>query len=646
MPSKTSLLEKIFDYFLNPKFYIKLSTSTLLAVSTIWIILNYSTITKTYIPNAIKFIVTPTWESVNVLFIVLVIIFFCKNHLALSVQNLFSKLTSKYFMLLLAGLAIIGASAALFIPSYTNWFRENDSAKSQQSVSTPQPTQSGQDTGNQQKQESKNPASELRGHLLYITGGVIAVLGLIETNRKNSQEHIRQVHVARRDRYIEAVDKLSNKNASVRLGGVYALVGLVDEWLDDNNMDRETRIKEGQIIINNLCSYIRSPFPLAEKIEEYEAHKELEDLQKTESEKLSEEESSRLQVLLKRFKDSNEYEKPKDTTTGYAKFHEEQDVRRAIFVEMSKRSSTFIKKESGYIYDLGKILKVISGTWSDFDFDFSRAPIFYPLNNLTIERGNFTSAKFYNEADFEEATFTQTADFSGVTFNKNANFKRAAFAQDANFNEAAFTEDAIFEHAILTEDAFFEEATFTQTANFSGAIFSLNAFFDEATFTQTANFSRATFTINGGFEKATFTQTANFSGATFGLNAFFEEATFTQTANFSRASFTHYADFSAATFMKNVIFNNTIFENYEPTFTNEQLSARFSVHSSQEDYDFSVRSGSKPIELGSATLGDRTFSIPYGTVVFDPGSWDETTKEYTYLSVTCCRIRRSPHHRE
>lgn len=40
-------------------------------------------------------------------------------------------------MLSLAGLAIIGASAALFIPSYTNWFRENDSAKTQQPISTP-----------------------------------------------------------------------------------------------------------------------------------------------------------------------------------------------------------------------------------------------------------------------------------------------------------------------------------------------------------------------------------------------------------------------------------------------------------------------------------------------------------------------------
>ncbi len=49
--------------------------------------------------------------------------------------------------------------------------------------------------GNQQNQSSKDPSSDLRLHLLYITGGIIAVLGL-ETNRKNSQDHIREVRTA------------------------------------------------------------------------------------------------------------------------------------------------------------------------------------------------------------------------------------------------------------------------------------------------------------------------------------------------------------------------------------------------------------------------------------------------------------------
>ena len=589
MPSKTSLLEKIFDYFLNPKFYIKLSTSTLLAVTTIWIILNYPKITKTYIPNAINFIVTPTRESVNVLFIALVIIFFCKNHLALSVQNLFSKLTSKYFMLLLAGLAIIGASAALFIPSYTNWFRENDSAESQQPVSTPQPTQSGQDTGNQQKQESKNSASELRGHLLYITGGVIAVLGLIETNRKNSQEHIRQVHASRRDRYIEAVDKLSSENAPVRLGGVYALVGLVDEWLDDDNIDQEARIKEGQIIINNLCSYIRSPFPLAEKIEEYDDRKELEELKKKDSKSLDPLDSINLMFLTERFTDTDDEKKNNQITAEYAKIQEEQDVRRTIFVEMSKRSSTFTKDKKG------KIVDTLPGMWSDFDFDFSRAPIFYPLNTITIEKGNFSSAKFYSKANFSETTFTQNADFSSVTFTQDADFSRAKFTQGANFGRAEFTQSANFGRAEFTHYAIFLWANFTQNADFSSATFTQDAYFGGTTFTQDGDFSRATFTQDARFMWATFTQDAYFSGATF---------------------------------IKNVTFNDTIFEKHEPTFADEQVKAQFSVHSEQEDYKFSVRSGSKPIPPGVAELDGVKRQIPVGTVLFDPTSKKDESGNY------------------
>ena len=145
--------------------------------------------------------------------------------------------------------------------------------------------------------------SNLRLHILYVTGGIIAVLGLVEIRHKNTtdrakalseqarqfnetiakerekieadkakneQNHIRQVHAERRSRYIAAIEQLSNReNATTRLGGVYARIGLIDEWLADGALltDKERR-KEGQVIINSLCAYIRSPFPLAERAEQ------------------------------------------------------------------------------------------------------------------------------------------------------------------------------------------------------------------------------------------------------------------------------------------------------------------------------------------------------------------------------------------
>ena len=484
----------------------------------------------------------------------------------------------------------------------------------------------------------------LRQLILYTTGGLLGVITLGETHRKNNQEkeknendHTRQVYAERRSRYTKAVEQLANEKAAVRLGGIYTLVGLADEWLADDSLTKDKQNEEGQVIINNLCSYIRSPFPLAAKIEEYEAHKELEKLQKSESGKLSEEESLRLQILIKRFEDSDEYEKPKDITTDYAKFHEEQDVRRTIFVEMSKRSSTFTKN------DKGEIIETVPGIWSDFDFDFSRAPIFYSLSSLTIEKGNFSSAKFYSKADFSGATFTQNADFSKATFTQNANFSWATFTQNANFSWATFTQDASF-----------SGATFTQNANFSWAKFNKIMLFDKATFNNEAHFGEATFNKLAGFGETVFNNEAHFSKAIFNKGAYFGEttfnhesrfgetlfrdiahfvkATFTGNVDFGGAEFSERANFWGAEFSGDADFKDSYFAKYAPIFADDSSAARFSNRINWADSNFSVHSRSQPINPGDATLDGKTFRIPLGTVVFNPDSWNEESKKYIRIS--------------
>ena len=570
-------------------------------------------------PGAVTWDIVAQWVAIGILIACTVaVIFFVFNYLP-KVKKI------KPFYASIAAVAVLGGVFAFLLPvAFNSGFGKDDDGR------------------------------VLRQLILYTTGGVLGVITLGETHRKNNQEkeknendHTRQVYAERRSRYTTAVEQLANEKAAVRLGGIYTLVGLVDEWLTDDTLNPKERQKEGQVIINNLCSYIRSPFPLAEEIEEYEARKELEKLQKTESEKLREAESSRLQVLLKRFEDSGEYEKSKDITADYAKFHEEQDVRRTIFVEMSKRSRDIIKEK-------GMAIDAVQRIWSNFDFDFSRAPIFYPLSSLTIEKGNFSSAKFYSNADFNgtaftqtadfsEATFTQTANFGGATFTQTANFSEATFTQTANFSEATFTQTANFSEATFTQTANFSEATFTQTANFGGATFTQNANFSEATFTQNAHFIRATFTQNAHFSEATFTQNAYFRGATFTQNAHFSEATFTQNANFigatftqnahfSWATFTQTADFSEATFTQNAYFRGATFEKYSPLFvttddeSGKTYRARFAVLSdNQGEHEFTVRKGSKLIELGKATLRGKPFIIPVGAVLFD---WDDEIQDY------------------
>ena len=284
--------------------------------------------------------------------------------------------------------------------------------------------------------------------------------------------------------------------------------------------------------------------------------------------------------------------KIEQVTTDYAKIHEEQDVRRTIFVEMSKRSSTFTKNKKG------DVIKTEPGIWSDFDFDFSRAPIFYPLNNLTIEQGQFSSARFYGKANFRNAEFTGNANFRHAEFTGNADFRHAGFIGDAHFVGAKFTRDAGFIYA-----------EFTGSADFWGAKFA-----------GTARFLNTKFAGTARFLKTKFTGTARFKYAKFAGNARFTDAKFAENADFGGAEFTGNAGFLLAKFTGITSFDSAYFEKSAPTFADTSDSAQFSALMDPEDYNFSVRSGSKPIPRGEAELDGIERQIPVGTVLFDPDS--------------------------
>ena len=185
----------------------------------------------------------------------------------------------------------------------------------------------------------------LRQMLIYTTGGVLGVITLGENHRKNSlekakndQDHLRQVHAERRSRYTTAVEQLSSDKASIRLGGVYTLVGLVDEWLSDEKTtpSPEKRRKEGQVIINNLCAYIRSPFLLAERAEQLD-RPYAKDLKKdfgSDTEKFD--------------ADKRGFSQDKAT------LEEERQVRQSIIKAIRERLQGF----------------GAPGPWSNFDYDF------------------------------------------------------------------------------------------------------------------------------------------------------------------------------------------------------------------------------------------------------------------------------------
>ena len=486
------------------------------------------------------------------------------------------------------------------------------------------------------------PNFEVQPFIFFITGTLLGVLFLGEFHRMNAQkklEHPQRVHAERRTRYSKAVEQLAYPNPAVRASAISTLAGLVDEWLTDEQLSVEARQKEGQVIVNALCAYVRSPFARAFKAEAFDS-------------------------------DAPPANYAGDFATDLAAFRGEQDVRRSVFVEMSKRSSTLVENEKGEV-------AVVPGAWSGFEFDFSRAVVFYPLDGLTLENANFSAARFCNGSDFSGAAFVGTVDFSRATFGEIAGFGDATFAGDANFSHATFTQNADFGGASFIQSAHFDGVKFmqnahfggvkfTQNTNFRGAAFIQNASFGGVNFARNADFSWAIFTQNAHFIGAVFGQIADFSGATFTQNARFSETafaqvvcfkwvTFTQTADFSEAAFAQGADFSEATFEADAEFAGATFTGVAdfcdvsfvkspPVFaiedadSGEMRRARFVAPSTgseatgQEAHNFAVYEGSQPIPLGTARLNGVGYRIPVGAVLFDPASWDERQKEYTRLS--------------
>ena len=297
--------------------------------------------------------------------------------------------------------------------------------------------------------------SNLRLAFLYITGGAIAVVGLIETFRKNNneklkndqdkekndREHLRQVRADRRERYTKAVEQLGDEKAPIRMGGVYTLVGLVDEWLEDESIEKyEDRLKEGQVIVNNLCAYIRSPFTLTSHYNGL---------------------SNPTPTPKGIYKDKKE-----KFYADKAILDSEADVRLSIIKEIHDRLQG--PKEN------------TPGTWSDFEYDFSGSVFFYPVDltkSYYKKPINFSGSTYEDEADFSGSTYQGWADFTDSTYQGWAYFRHSTYQGWADFSRSTYQGWADFTGSIYKSGANFSGSTYEDVADFSGSIFYQKVYF-------------------------------------------------------------------------------------------------------------------------------------------------------------------------
>ena len=311
----------------------------------------------------------------------------------------------------------------------------------------------------------------LRHSILLATGGLLAILTLGETRRKNDidkdkndKDHRRQVRAERRERYTKAVEQLGDEKAPIRMGGVYTLVGLIDEWLEDESIDKyEDRLKEGQVIINNLCAYIRSPFTLASHYDELsKANPTPKGIYKGKKEKFY---------------------------ADKATLDSEADVRLGIIKEIHDR--------------LQDPEENTPGTWSDFEYDFSGSTFFYPIdltNSCYTKPINFSGSAHQDRADFSGSTYQSWADFNGSTYQNVAYFRNSTYQNVAYFRNSTYQSWADFSGSIYQKKAHFGDSIYQGWAYFRSCAYQDWAYFSGSTYKYDADFSGSIFCSDAYFD--------------------------------------------------------------------------------------------------------------------------------------------------
>lgn len=362
------------------------------------------------------------------------------------------------------------------------------------------------------------PAPEQEGHITMNLNKLLTAL------RQRTNAPARNQQAERRERYTHALEQFLDGQPAVRLGGAYTLVNLADEWLTDASLPEQVRREEAQTIIDTLTGCIRTPYPLAQKRQVLESD------------------------------DAPEgYEG--DFTHDQEALREEQLVRRTVFMEFSRRLAAVAESN-----EAGKhAVPPISPMWADLHFDFSGAPIFYPLRQLHFQNADFASAAFYGPADFSGASFSGDTSFSAAQFTADASFHGTNFTDWVGFSAAHFAGAAEFSGARFADAASFATVTFTGEVDFSDAVFSAAADFAVASFNSDANFSRLNTAGIASFAAVTFDGKAVFTASTFHDEAHFAASVFNRPAVFSKSLFGAVARFAGVVTKQSAMFSNVRF---------------------------------------------------------------------------------------
>jgi len=374
----------------------------------------------------------------------------------------------------------------------------------------------------------------------------------------------------RRERYAAAVEQLGNVSAPVRLSGVYTLVSLVDEWLREENIEYNERIAEGQVIINILCAYIRSPFALASHYEEL-----IQDAPAAEG-------------LYKN--------REQEFYIDKAGLESEKKVRLSIIKEIRSRLQG--SKEN------------TPGVWSDFEYDFSGSIFFYPVDfthSYYAKPVNFSGSAYWGEADFSYSTYMDEVYFSESSYQGRAGFNGSIYQGEADFRGSTYRGSAGFARSTYRGGAYFSGSTYLSEAVFRGSVYRCAAAFNDSVYRYWVDLRGSTYQGAADFGGSTYQYWADFRGSTYRWWAYFNDSICCGWAGLSHSVYEGEADFSGSIFCSDVYFGTYIFNDpsrftkYAPIFYDETYHQKTLFGSTNNDFTVDTDEG-YPIILNSEGL--------------------------------------------
>jgi len=385
---------------------------------------------------------------------------------------------------------------------------------------------------------------------------------LAEQTQQCIENAFKERMAERRGRYTKAVEQLGGVSAPVRMGGVYTLVSLVDEWLREENIEYNERIAEGQVIINNLCTYIRSPFALVSRYDEL-----IQDAPTAEG-------------LYK----NREQEFYIDKAT----LKSEADIRLNIIKEIRHRLQ-------------GPDENTL-GAWSDFEYDFSGSTFFYPVdltnsyytkpvnfsgstyqgwvdfsNSIYQSRADFNDSTYRNWADFRGSIYQGRADFNSSTYQNVVYFSDSTYRGEVCFNKSTYRDFVYFDRSIYQSWADFYDSTYQDEASFTGSTYLDMVSFFDSTYQEVVSFSDSAYWNGGGFSNSIYQGEVDFSNSIYVGGIGFSNSAYRGKANFSGSIYQGQVGLSNSTYEDEAAFSGSIFrdEIYCGQGTNSGSSSRF-----------------------------------------------------------------------